>query len=98
MPAKLKTAILGATGYSGCELTRLLLRHPRVGKPLLLRRQSDSDAPIDLAEVFPSLSGNGGYFLQPFFWATVHVRRVDRLFFGNPHQTSLVVFPRASPP
>ena len=30
MPAKLKTAVLGATGYSGAELTRLLLRHSRV--------------------------------------------------------------------
>ena len=40
MPAKLKTAVLGATGYSGAELTRLLLRHPRVEKPVLLRRPS----------------------------------------------------------
>ena len=30
MTAKLKTAVLGATGYSGLELTRILLRHPRL--------------------------------------------------------------------
>ena len=29
MAAKLKTAVLGATGYSGLELTRLLGRHAR---------------------------------------------------------------------
>ncbi len=38
MAAKLKVAVLGATGYSGLELTRLLLRHPLVDKPVLLRR------------------------------------------------------------
>ena len=34
MAAKLKTAVLGATGYSGLELTRILLRHPRLEKPV----------------------------------------------------------------
>ena len=28
MAAKLKTAVLGATGYSGVELQRILSRHP----------------------------------------------------------------------
>jgi len=38
MAARLKTAVLGATGYSGLELTRLLAKHPRVDTPLQLRR------------------------------------------------------------
>ena len=42
MTAKLKTAVLGATGYSGLELTRILLRHPRLEKPVLLRRSADN--------------------------------------------------------
>ena len=41
MSAKLKVAVLGATGYSGLELTRLLLRHPLVEKPVLLRRAEE---------------------------------------------------------
>ena len=45
MAGKLKTAVLGATGYSGLELTRILVRHSRVAKPVLLRR--------------PALNGNG---------------------------------------
>jgi hypothetical protein len=32
MAAKLKTAVLGATGYSGLELARLLGRHPRTDR------------------------------------------------------------------
>ena len=43
MPAQLKVAVLGATGYSGMELTRLLLRHPRVATPVLLRRAEGGD-------------------------------------------------------
>src|SRR5438067_2140288 len=43
MSAKLKIAVLGATGYSGLELTRLLLRHPRVQKPVLLRRSENRE-------------------------------------------------------
>ena len=42
MTAKLKTAILGATGYSGFELARILLRHPGVETPVLLQRSGDS--------------------------------------------------------
>ena len=44
MDAKLKVAVLGATGYSGMELTRILLRHPRVQKPVLLRRSGTSES------------------------------------------------------
>ena len=56
MPGKLKTAVLGATGYSGLELTRILCAHPRVEKPLLMRRNGDGGA-ADLADIFPALSG-----------------------------------------
>src|ERR1700730_6605254 len=68
MMAKLKTAVLGATGYSGLELTQILLRHPRLAKPALLSRNTGNGGATDLADVFPALSGNGGYPLQPLSW------------------------------
>lgn len=46
MPAKLQTAVLGATGYSGMELARLLLRHARVEKPVLLRRSESGNGRV----------------------------------------------------
>src|ERR1700687_4999813 len=61
MTAKLKTAILGATGYSGFELARILLRHPGVETPVLLQRSGDSASTANLAEMYPAISGNGGY-------------------------------------
>ena len=94
MTAKLKTAVLGATGYSGLELTRILLRHPQVEKPVLLRRSSDNGT-RDLAEVFPALSGNGGYPLQPLSWPTLKQQGVELLFLATPHEASRALVPEA---
>ena len=87
MAAKLKTAVLGATGYSGFELTRLLLRHPRLEKPLLLRRK-DADTAANLADIYPVLSGNGGYPLQELSWAELKRHAVQLLFLATPHDVS----------
>lgn len=95
MTAKLKTAVLGATGYSGLELTRLLVRHPQLEKPLLLRRENGAKAPDSLAQVFPVLSGNGGYPLEPFSWDTLQKKGVDLLFLATPHETSRTFAPEA---
>jgi len=95
MAAKLKTAVLGATGYSGLELTRLLLRHPRVEKPVLLRRTADNGSPTDLADIFPILSGNGGYPLQSLAWPALKEQGIELLFFATPHEVSRSLVPEA---
>ena len=115
MPAKLKVAVLGATGYSGMELTRLLLRHPRVETPVLLRR-SESQNPhpvsqktrgkdgapsesgnghLNLADIFPALSGNGTYPLEPLSWPALKRKGVDLLFLATPHEVSRTLVPEA---
>jgi N-acetyl-gamma-glutamyl-phosphate reductase len=95
MAAKLKTAVLGATGYSGLELTRILLRHPRLEKPVLLRRNADNGSASDLADVFPALSGNGGYPLTPLSWPALKQQGVQLLFLATPHETSRALVPDA---
>jgi N-acetyl-gamma-glutamyl-phosphate reductase len=95
MPAKLKTAVLGATGYAGFELARLLLRHPQLDEPLFLRREKDAKGPADLAEVFPGLSGNGGYPLHPFSWERLQNAGVQLLFLATPHEVSRELVPQA---
>ena len=47
--------IIGATGYAGAELCRLLLAAP--GRPSLPRLGSESFAGQKLSEVYPSLPG-----------------------------------------
>jgi N-acetyl-gamma-glutamyl-phosphate reductase len=97
MSAKLKVAVLGATGYSGLELTQILLRHPSVEKPSLFSRPSNNGhkAPSDLAEVFPALTGNGGYPLQPLSWSALKAQGIDLLFLATPHEASRELVPEA---
>jgi N-acetyl-gamma-glutamyl-phosphate reductase len=95
MAAKLKTAVLGATGYSGLELTQILLRHPRLEKPALLRRAADEGSVSDLADVYPVLSGNGGYPLHPLSWPAVKRQSVELLFLATPHEASRALVPEA---
>ena len=102
MSSKLKSAVLGASGYSGLELTRILERHPRLERPLLLRREgrgnagSDSGSDTkDLAEVFPELSGNGGYPLQQLAWPELKRLGVQLLFLATPHEASRSLVPEA---
>src|SRR5215472_1620520 len=92
MTAKLKTAVLGATGYAGFELTRILLRHSGLAKPLLMKRENGS-AGQDLAEAFPALSGNGGYPLEPFSMERLKQAGVDLLFLATPHDLSRSLVP-----
>lgn len=92
MAGKLKTAVLGATGYSGRELTRLLGRHPRTDAPLLLRRSAEAH---DSAAGLPHLSGNGHSTVQPFSWSVLEQRGVELLFLATPHAVSRELVPEA---
>ncbi len=60
---KLKIAIVGASGYSGQELIRLLLAHPRVEIACFTSRQS---AGKPVAEMFPRFRGRiDATFIEP---------------------------------
>ena len=52
-PAKAKIGVLGASGYTGSELVRLLLRHPRVELVLLT---ADRKAGQEMRTVFPQFA------------------------------------------
>ncbi len=102
MTAKLKTAVLGATGYSGLELARLLGRHPRTHAPLLLRRTAEKSAEKS-AEIeagksaagLPHISGNGHAPVQPFSWSALQQHGVELLFLATPHAVSRELVPEA---
>src|SRR5512147_547799 len=49
---KLRVAILGASGYTGAELVRLLSRHPQVS---IVALTADRQAGKPASEVFPQL-------------------------------------------
>jgi N-acetyl-gamma-glutamyl-phosphate reductase len=92
MVAKLKTAVLGATGYSGVELARLLGRHPRTDVPVLLRRSAETD---DSGSSLRHVSGNGNSSVQPFSWSALEQREVELFFLATPHAVSRELVPEA---
>jgi N-acetyl-gamma-glutamyl-phosphate reductase len=94
MLAKVKPAILGVSGYAGAELARLLLRHPGVSAPVLLRGR-DNSGPASLAEVAPRFAGNGGYAIEELSWPALEKQGVDVLFLCTPHQVSRELVPEA---
>src|SRR5512142_2643965 len=50
----IKCAVIGATGYAGAELARLLLGHPDVGELVLSSASAGGEA---MASVYPNLLG-----------------------------------------
>jgi N-acetyl-gamma-glutamylphosphate reductase len=53
-----RVAVVGATGYAGFELARILLRHPGISKPTFYLRESAKPVSC-LTEIFPQLRGWG---------------------------------------
>ena len=94
MTSRLRTAILGATGYSGFELARILLRHPQVETPVMLQRSGETTT-ANLADLFPVISGNGGYPLHPLSWSELERQKIELLFLATPHEVSRALVPEA---
>jgi N-acetyl-gamma-glutamyl-phosphate reductase len=94
MPQCVQPAIIGATGYAGFELARLLLRHPRAKKPVLFARDGEGKS-AQLDELYPHISGNGGYPLESFSWEALHKKGVDVIFLATPHEFSREWVPEA---
>jgi N-acetyl-gamma-glutamyl-phosphate reductase len=95
MAGNLKTAVLGATGYSGLELVRILARHPRIQAPVLFRRSAET---VESAAV-PFISGDGqrdgNSVIEPFSWSAVEQKGVGLLFLATPHSVSRELVPEA---
>jgi N-acetyl-gamma-glutamyl-phosphate reductase len=95
MPQTIQPAVVGATGYAGFELARLLARHPYAKKPVLFTRNGEAGTTAKLDELYPQLSGNGGYPLEPFHWETLRAKGVNVLFLATPHEVSRGWVPEA---
>jgi N-acetyl-gamma-glutamyl-phosphate reductase len=94
MPATVQPAVVGATGYAGFELARLLYRHPRVKKPVLFTRDGEA-GPAHLDDLYPHISGNGGFPLEKFSWENLRAKNVNVLFLATPHEVSRAWVPEA---
>jgi N-acetyl-gamma-glutamyl-phosphate reductase len=85
MATKAKVGILGASGYTGSELVRLLLRHPRAEIELLT---ADRKAGQEMREVFPQFSPYALpklVSIEGLDWASAGL---DLAFCALPHATT----------
>jgi N-acetyl-gamma-glutamyl-phosphate reductase len=85
--AKLKIAILGASGYAGAELLRVLAAHPRVEVTAL---GGESSAGKKLNELYPSLGKLGEGRLEKLDAAGLK-GRAELAFLCLPHVQSMAV-------
>src|SRR5438552_1876924 len=85
MPTKARIGVLGASGYTGSELVRLLIRHPHVEIVLLT---ADRRAGQEMRQVFPQFSP----FALPKLVAIESIdwvsARLDLAFCALPHGTT----------
>src|SRR5215469_2978415 len=103
MTETVQTAVIGVTGYSGAELARLLLHHPRLRNrpPVFAGRIDAGEATrggTPLGEIHPELNdskGSGKLRLQPFSWELRSDLDVEVLFLATPHEQSRAWVPEA---
>jgi N-acetyl-gamma-glutamyl-phosphate reductase len=85
MATKAKIGVLGASGYTGSELVRMLLRHPRAEIVLLTAERS---AGKQMREVFPQFSPYelpALVAIEGLDWAKLNL---DLVFCALPHATT----------
>ena len=80
----LKIGIVGATGYTGVELLRLLAHHPNAEVRTITSR---SEAGVHIADYFPSL--RGVYDLRFAAPENAPLAECDVVFFATPHGVAM---------
>ena len=84
MTTKIKVGIVGATGYTGVELLRLLTTHPHIEVTAVTSR---SEAGIAIADYFPSLRGIYDLVFQTPDEAALD--QCDVVFFATPNGVAM---------
>ena len=88
-----RVAVIGATGYAGFELARLLLRHPKIETPTFYLRDGHAGVRC-LTELFPQLRGWGEAPCRSFSVEAVAKSGAQAVFLATPHEASLEIAPQ----
>lgn len=83
----MKACVIGASGYTGRELVRLLLGHPRIELSVITSRALDGQ-PVE--KIIPHVVGNsdGLVFSNPSIEQLCHQQDLDIFFLALPHGTA----------
>lgn len=87
----IKTAVIGATGYTGLELVKILVNHPKVKITSLTAKLDKPKVYID--DEFPVLKG-ATHLLCSNFSSEKLPKNIDVVFLAVPHTVSLHLAPK----
>jgi N-acetyl-gamma-glutamyl-phosphate reductase len=82
----LKIAIIGASGYTGGELLRLLVQHP---KALITAVSSEQSAGKPITALFPNLSGHSDLVFEPLQIEKLS-KKAEFFFLALPHTQAMM--------
>ena len=85
----IRVGIVGATGYAGAELVRILCGHPQVELTILTSRQF---AGVRFDEVYPAMTGRVNLICEELAVEKV-CDRADIVFTALPHQLPMALVP-----
>ena len=85
----IRAVVVGATGYAGAELIRLLARHPDVSITMATSRQYAGQA---LADIYPAFSHLVDVAISEFSADEV-AKNADVVFTALPHQLPMTIVP-----
>ncbi len=85
----IKVAVVGASGYTGVELLRILVGHPQVEIVCVTSRQHEG---VPINQVFPSLTGFCNLACESLDVARI-AERADLVFTALPHKSAMAVIP-----
>ncbi|MDX9912046.1 MAG: N-acetyl-gamma-glutamyl-phosphate reductase [Phycisphaerales bacterium] len=88
---RVRTIIIGAAGYTGFELARILARHPHAEIAGLFR---SGDADTSMGELFPRLRGVVDLPVRATSDDAISACRADAAFLATPHEASAQIAPR----
>ena len=87
---KINVAVAGATGYTGEELVRVLVRHPRARISYVSGKE---DREVKIQEIFPYLRGKLDLECRPLS-VDQAVEKSDLIFLSLPHTVSMQYVPQ----
>src|SRR3954466_16152669 len=85
----LKVAVVGASGYTGAELVKILSRHPKVRLSALA---GDTSAGKKFEEIYPWARGTVGLSLEKSDPAAI-AQKAQFVFLALPHTEAMKVVP-----
>ena len=92
--AVVHAAVIGATGYAGCELLTILSRHPAASVTCLMWSGGNSKKALAIEDFHPKLRGRFSVLCEPLDVDQVVSSGPDVVFLATPHETSHQIVPR----